>query len=368
MTGSNGGHMKDSNGKSVNYRSVDSSGKVSDTTTGTIYQHKDDPTGANAVGIENGTFANGHSMGDAIADYAQEKRDNGGAVYQQSATDFSSYLGKEYGRTKNVDMTSHYTDPQKGAAAMADAAMISKVGTAVPGKEGVYQFAGREYNTGMTTKQADSVLAARGVHGVTNTATSGGTNAGSGTISYAQHTLSGQTSNMLGVQHDNGQTRARYDLQGMATFTQNGRYDGTFTFKNQAAAVQYFEQTGNLSMADKVRQYNAADPASRTIAGSVEKMDKDGLPTGTYNTLAVMSDNGSNGFSIQYNGKEEGIELGAMTDGSGFYASTNDNKVANPFYVHDSNATGAAKQSEMVTNQQQDDNTVPKQVTDPTNT
>lgn len=358
MTSSNGGHMKDSNGKSVNYRSVDSSGRVSDTTTGTIYQHKDDPNGERAVGVEHGTFAKGHDMGDAVSQYAQEKRDNGGAIYEQSSVDFGTYLNGQYGRSKNIDMTANYTDRDKGAAAMADAAMISKVGKAVEGKEGVYSFNGHEYNTGMTTKQADAVLAARGVYGVTNTSEKGASgDSGKGTIRYAQHTLSGQTSNLSSVQHDGGQTRARYDLQGMATFTQQGRSGGTFTFKNQAAAVQYFEQTGNISMANKVRAYDKNDSSTHTLSGSVVTTQSNGQ-TG-YNNLATFVDNGNGGFSIQYNErglKDEGIELGAMTDGSGFYASTNGNQVANPFYVHDSNAMGNGTQKETVTNDQHDNN------------
>jgi hypothetical protein len=332
------------------YRTVDSMGKVSDTTSGTIY-NKDGQT----VGVANDTFAK-QTEGDTVQKYAQGQRDNGGAIYQQSIATHQQHMADEYdaGGTGNVDMQKLYSK-QGGGAAMADAAMITKLGTAVPGQEGVYKWGETTYNTGLTTKQADSILASRGVSGVINTSEKGGnSNSGSGMIQYAQHNLSGQTSNLMGVQHDGGQTRARYDLQGMATFTQQGRTGGTFTFKDKAAAVQYFEQTGNISMADKVRSYNAVDTNTHNIYGSVRTTDSNNQSG--YNTIATMSDNGQNGFSIQMNErglKDEGIELGAMTNGKGFYASTNDNKVANPFYVYDPKANGEAKQADTEENTNQ---------------
>jgi hypothetical protein len=190
-------------------------------------------------------------------------------------------------------------------------------------KSSGYNIGGKIYNTGMSVSEAKSYLASRGITNV---------NSDGASVSYTQNNSSIKPAAPKEIREKDGNTMAKYDLQGMATFTQQGRYGGEFTFENKEQAVQYFEQNGNAAFANAIRDDVLT---TKGINGSVVNDD------GTVNQIAKASEDSATGqYKIQFHSRameQEGTKIEECNDGKHFFATAvGSNEVRNPFAIDQS--------------------------------
>jgi hypothetical protein len=248
-----------------------------------------------------------------LAGYVQSQTaTNEGVQYEQKESSYLAGIKKEYTETNGVyDLTGGDTKTT------TDAAMLSSLGTEVGEKgSGVYEFGGQKFNTGMSQEQAREVLHTRGISGVHTEANDNGTNQ----VVYSQHTPTSNNQMLESTSRaHNGNAIAKYNTNigsanGPQSWTTDGQGGGTMTFANQNAAARYFQQSGNIQLAESISSAKQGKDIS------------DGVRT-------VSVGNGGQ-VSINFNGRalaEQGIKMQNSDDGKDMYVSSSDNTFKDPF-------------------------------------
>ena len=261
-----------------------------------------------------------NNAGDILKTYSRDQRASaGGAQYNQSLNEFTTQI-----TPSDMGTPGKRTEAQKMNAAMATVVsdQMSKNGVPNSGgnKSSGYQIAGKKYDTGMSVTEAKSYLANRGVTNVT---------ANNGSISYTQKNAEHKPQPPKEIREKDGNTMAKYDLQGMGTFTQQGRSGGEFSFESKDKAIEFFEKNGNTDFANAVRDDVLT---TKGVNGSVINDD------GTVNQIARAYEDSSTGeYKIQFNSRameQEGTKIEECNDGKHFFATAvGSNEVRNPFAI-----------------------------------